>query len=263
MPSPFPGMDPYLEDQWSAVHVLMMSALTAALKRRLPAGLAARPEESVRIESTGGDRLYDYRPDLAEVEGLPTGRPAGGGVLTARPAPVAEPVGVIRRPLPIVTRNVQIVDVRNADRVVTVIEVLGPGNKAAGRANDDYRMKLADYEEAGASWVELDLLRSSRQRLPVPWADLPAGTVGDYLAVVYRHATGRVVAYPIGLRDRLPTIAVPLRIDEADVPLDLQGVFDRVYDDGPFDDTDYGRPADPPLSAADAAWAADRVAGRA
>ncbi len=253
MPSPFPGMDPYLEDRWSSVHVLMMAALATGLKRSLPPGLQARPEEAVRIQSVGGDRLRDYRPDVALVE-VPVTPSAGRSAVV--PSVTARPIELAVRREPIVTRNVVIVDLRNADRVVTVIEVLSPRNKRAGPLNDDYRDKLGGYETAGANWVELDLLRSSRRHLAVTWDDLPAAERRDYLAVVFRATTARVSAYPIGLRERLPTIAVPLRPGEADVSLDLQAVIHRVYDEGPFDDLDYARPADPPLSDADAQWAA-------
>ena len=254
MPSPFPGMDPYVEDRWSAVHVLIMGAIAAALKRSLPTGLQARPEEAVRIESVGGDRLHDYRPDVAVVEMTPDAQRRAAPAVV-----VATPIELRLHREPIVTRNVVIVDLREADRVVTVVEVLSPRNKRAGQLNADYRRKLGDYEEAGANWVEIDLLRSSRRHLAVTWDDVPPGTPRDYLAVLYRAATGRVSAYPIGVRERLPTIALPLRPTDADAPLDLQAVFDRVYDDGPFDDIDYASPPDPPLADADAAWAADML----
>ena len=51
MKTPFPGMDPYLETRWSNVHVLLIAALTAQLKRVLPAGLAAKPEQEVLLET--------------------------------------------------------------------------------------------------------------------------------------------------------------------------------------------------------------------
>ena len=254
MPSPFPGMDPYVESRWSSVHVLMMGAMAAGLKRVLPQGLQARPEESVRNQSVAGDRLRTYRPDVAVVD---VGVDAPRRPMAAQAGTLAQPIELAIRREPIVTRNIEIVDLENADRVVTVIEVLSPRNKRSGALNDEYRDTLGASETAGANWVELDLLRSSRRRLAVTWDDLPADCRRDYLAVVFRAATARLSAYPIGVRERLPAIAVPLRPGDDDVRLDLQPVFDRVYDEGPFDHIDHTRPPDPPLSAADAAWAID------
>ena len=253
-------MDPYLEDRWSNVHVLMVAAISAALKRSLPKGLEARPEESVRVETIAGERLRGYRPDFAVVA-VETKGPASPAAVAGW-ATLTAPIELSLHRGPIILRNVQIVDTRSGDRVVTVVEVLSPQNKLSGRLNDDYCQKLGDFEEGDANWVELDLLRSSRRHMPVPWSDLPRGTAGPYLALAYRSATGKVSAYPIGVRERLPTIAIPLRVGDPDVPLDLQAVLDRVYDEGPFENIDYTRPPDPPLSPADAAWAADLLAKR-
>ena len=47
--------------------------------------------------------------------------------------------------------------------------------------------------------------------------------------------------YPIQLEQRLPGIAIPLLPGDADIPLALQSVFDRAYDEGPYRRTiDYG-----------------------
>jgi hypothetical protein len=66
--------------------------------------------------------------------------------------------------------------------------------------------------------------------------------------------------YPVGLRDPLPCIWVPLEENEGEVALDLQYVFDRVYDAGPYrrGAVDYAGPVPAPaLSEDDAAWAAE------
>ena len=58
-------------------------------------------------------------------------------------------------------------------------------------------------------------------------------------------------------------LSIPLRPGrDADVPLALQPIVDRIYIEGGYDDLDYARPLRPPLSPADAAWAADRIATR-
>jgi len=64
--------------------------------------------------------------------------------------------------------------------------------------------------------------------------------------------------YPIALTDQLPEIAIPLLPGDPDVPLDLQAVFDRSHDLGPYlREIEYGRdPIIPRLGADQAQWAA-------
>ncbi len=158
-------------------------------------------------------------------------------------------------------RWVEIIDLDDGDRVVTAIEVLSPSNKAGGEGSRAYRRKLLEYVRAGVNIVEIDLLRSSRERLLVPAVGDDRGRPADYYTCVNWAADpARWEAYPMPLRDVLPTVPVPCRSGEADVPLPLQAVIDRVYVEGGHGRTRYARPLDRPLSAADAAWAAERVA---
>jgi hypothetical protein len=56
----------------------------------------------------------------------------------------------------------------------------------------------------------------------------------------------------------LPRVRVPLTGEHPDVILDLQAAFDHTYDAGPYKRrVDYRQEPDPPLSDADAAWAAE------
>ena len=58
------------------------------------------------------------------------------------------------------------------------------------------------------------------------------------------------------MRDRMPTISVPLLPGWADVPLDLQIVWDDTYRGGRWDRTmNYRHPPEPPLFPEEAAWA--------
>jgi hypothetical protein len=58
------------------------------------------------------------------------------------------------------------------------------------------------------------------------------------------------------LRETLRTVPIPLQNEDWDVVLDLQQVFTTCYDSGAYAlDIDYHRPADPPLTPEDAAWA--------
>jgi hypothetical protein len=47
--------------------------------------------------------------------------------------------------------------------------------------------------------------------------------------------------YLLPLRERLPSIAIPLRPQDRDVVLDLQHVVDEAYERGRYDHTDYRR----------------------
>ena len=256
MKSPFPGMDPYLEARWSNVHVLMIGAITAAMNQSLPTGLQARPEEEIRIESLAGERLQSYRGDVTVLDrgSADDTVKSHGGIA------VAEPIEIPYAHAPLTLRNVRIVDTRQADRVVTVIEVLSPWNKLPGRLNQKYKRKLRSLENAETNWVEIDLLRGSRGSMLVRWRDVPRRA--DYLVLTYRAVDEKLMAYPIGLRERLPLVEIPLRQGDTDAVLDLQTVLDRVYVDGGFGLTDYSKPPKPPVSSADFQWAAGLIADR-
>src|SRR6266849_2669448 len=70
MPSPFPGMDPYLESHWRDVHASLVIYIRDALQEALPPELRARVEERVVLESPEGlghplfpdARVIEYRP---------------------------------------------------------------------------------------------------------------------------------------------------------------------------------------------------------
>ena len=64
---------------------------------------------------------------------------------------------------------------------------------------------------------------------------------------------------------RLPTISLPLRSTDPDIPFDLQMVIDQCYRNGGYDeDIDYSVEPDPLLGVEDARWANTllREAGR-
>jgi hypothetical protein len=170
MESPFPGMDPHLELRWSDVHVRLIAYIGETLQPLLPPYLRARSEERVLLESAEGDDLTVCRRDVAVVE---TGAPRPQTGAAAGQATV-EPVLIDIQPGPRLDRFVQIVDAKRGNRVVSVIEVLSPWNKAPGRLNREYRRKVEDYAIAGVGLVEIDLLRSARDHLDVGQQDLPA-----------------------------------------------------------------------------------------
>jgi hypothetical protein len=263
MKSPFPGMDPYIEAYWSNVHVILLAAIQEALQPLLPRGLRARAEEQVMLESTEGEPIARYRPDVAVVE---RGRRDSQGAATPATISVPAPYTVRFFEQSQVDRNVQIIDTTDGNRVVTAIEVLSPWNKAPGRANGEYRRKLKGYAEAGVNLVEIDLLRNPRGRLSVDVVDLPPERRTPYLiAVRPGDEPERWDVYSVSLRSPIPPVYVPLRPSDAPVVLQLQPLIERVYAAGAYgEDIDYSKPPDPPLSPDDEAWADEllRKAGR-
>jgi hypothetical protein len=107
------------------------------------------------------------------------------------------------------------------------------------------------------SLVEVDLLRAGQSVLSVEARRIPRSHRTPYRVVVRRGSLplqAEVSAVP--LRERLPAIRIPLRETDADVPLDLQPLLDRRYDNGGYqNDLDYQAEPDPALEADDAAWA--------
>src|SRR5258708_5999916 len=92
MPSPFPGMDPYLEAHWRDIHAGLIIYTRDALQGVLPGSLRARVEERVLLETPLGLGDHPLYPDVRVVEytqkrGLET-RPQGG-VAVAEPLLVA------------------------------------------------------------------------------------------------------------------------------------------------------------------------------
>src|SRR5215470_6964239 len=85
MPSPFPGMDPYLEAHWRDVHAGLVIHARDALQGVLPGSLRARVEESVLLETPTGLGDHPLFPDVRVVEytskrGLETRPEAGAAV---------------------------------------------------------------------------------------------------------------------------------------------------------------------------------------
>lgn len=250
MPSPFPGMDPYLEDPalWPDVHHRLISVSSELLLAQL------RPRYFVQID----ERLYVANdrdpardliiPDLRIREVGPPAqhRPAQG---TGGGAAVAEPGIELAVDFEIRESRIEILDLQ-LNRVVTVIEFLSPANKVSGSAGKkSYDEKREEVLASEANLVEIDLLRGGSRLVGVPH---------DYLAQVWRWAgeRHRRWVWPMNLRERLKTVPVPVRRDDPDAVLDLQAVLDLAYDRAGYDlRVDYSRPARAALYGEDQIWA--------
>lgn len=249
MKNPFPGMNPYLEAFWRDVHARMMVYISDVLSPQLPEGLVARVEHGVSIDADDGEKRLVY-PDVLVNEDR--GASAGTNTATAVEADVATtPLVVLDEPP---ARHVEIIDLTTRERVVTAIEVLSPTNKLPGRGRDEYREKQHLYRRGGVNLVEIDLIRQGDHTAAVSLALIPPASRKAYLVCVWRAGRSGYELYPVGLRDRLPRIAIPLRPRDRDVVLDLQQVIDMSYDRGRYSASLYRRPLDTALPADDETW---------
>lgn len=89
--------------------------------------------------------------------------------------------------------------------------------------------------------------------LIAPWELVPAACRGTYRVAVTDPEN--IEMYRVPLRDRLPTIRIPLRAGDRDVSLSLQALIDAAYENGGYDDVDYRGEPEPPLWREDADWA--------
>jgi hypothetical protein len=170
---------------------------------------------------------------------------------------------------PIRHAYVEIRDPSRGHALITLIEIVSPSNKCRGPDRRAYLQKQSEVLESDASLIELDLLRTGERLLADP--EVQAYVAGvqpppDYLVLVNRawqRAGGirAVQIFPILLAEALPVIPAPLRQGQEELPLDLQFLFSRAYDSGPYrrGAVDYDRPPEPPLVGDQAAWADQRL----
>lgn len=261
MPSPFPGMDPYLEHPvlWPGVHQGLLYCLHEALNQQLPAGYAA----------SIGERLYVVQParnvyaDIAILEHPPSvarDKRGDGGAATIVPA--ADDAPYILSVLPPAEMREVFIEVMAVDdnsRIVTVIEALSHANKAAGSTGRrQYLTKQRQLLQSQTHLLEIDLLRGGAHTLFPPSNYLVRHQAeADYLVCLHRAGQGSTFeVWMRSVRERLPRVRVPLAEKEPDVVVDLQAALDRCYDAGPYRRrVDYHKESAPPLGPADAAWA--------
>ena len=256
MPGPFPGIDPYLEDPvlWPGTHHRLVDNIADALNDVLPPGYVADINERLYIVQPERN-VY---PDVAVLEhpSPHRERDRSGVAATAVTDP---PYVVTVEPVEVREAFVEILPVGDEERVVTAIEVLSHANKAPGsHGRDLYLTKQHQLLQSQTHLMEIDLLRTGAPTLVPPPEQLRTRRpTWDYS--VSLHRAGRGGTFEVWLnrvRERLPRVPVPLTDGDPDVALDLQAVFDRCYDAGPYRRrVDYRREPTPPLRDEDATWA--------
>jgi Protein of unknown function (DUF4058) len=257
MPSPFPGMDPYLENPglWPDVHHNLISSIQGLLSAQLRPKYLVRVEERAYIADESNEtshpqlRIPDVevvnRPGWEESPFLPA--------IEDSQLQVAEPVvATTWFEEEIHEAYLKVVD-RDSRDVVAVIEILSPANKVAGSAGrESFEKKRREIMRSPSHWMEIDLLRGKRT-VAIPKKLGPH----EYLVHVSKGGQRpRGLLYPIRLPRRLPIIPIPLKPDDPDAHLDLQSVLNAAYGNANYDlEIDYCREPNPPLGGKAAEWA--------
>jgi len=255
MPSPFPGMNPYLEqdDAWHDFHEKIIPAISERLVPQVRSKYIVKIDENVYVHQLPPESpRYLGRPDVFVAEsGAEVATARSGVALLAAPYEVELPA--------IDLEHLSFVEIRDRmnRQLVTAVEVLSPTNKQPGSGRDLYLAKRQYLQQSGVHLVEVDLIRAGR-RMP-----MEPQRACDYSVLISRaEAWPRAGFWAIGLRERLPTIPVPLRSPDGDAQLDLQEILHHVYDVSGYEDFIYAGTPDPPLAPDDRAWAESLVPRR-
>lgn len=249
MPSPFPGMDPYIERRslWPDFHQRLITYISEQLQIQIRPKYNARIEERIHLIQPH----HDYYPDVSIVRPPQPGKspPAGTTLVADEPYWMKTLESDFREPY------IEIVYLPTGD-VVTTIEVLSPINKS-GDGRDRYVQKQQELLKTTTSLVEIDLLRGGTYTAAANKGRVDEKGHWRYLVSVHRAGRyGEFEVYLIPLENRLPRCSIPLREPDPDAVLDLPAVFTRTYEVSGYEDfIDYREPPPPPsLNEQELAW---------
>lgn len=252
MPSPFPGMDPYLEGYlWADVHTALANKIRQQLAPKIQPNYTVRLEVYLVQDNAPESEIGILYPDvevLRQTSALPvsTPSPPEQGTLLVTPAPLTLPL------LPPIDVRITTVEIRDRanNTLVTSIEILSPVNKREPGITP-YRQKRQRLYQSKVHLIEIDLLR--RGTRPFAHPRLPAV---PYLVTLTRAQATTVELWPIALQEKLPVIPVPLRPPDEDVPLDLATAVRDIYDEAFYNlSIDYNQAPPPPtLSDEEQQW---------
>ena len=195
MPSPFPGMDPYLEDDqlWPAFHHQLVMCLYQLMTQSL----------GDRYRARVGQRHYVTEQALF--------------------------TSVVRE-----EHHEDYIEIRhrNDGRLVTLVDMVSPCNKTTHAGRTAYHGKRQEGRAANANLVELDLVLQGQPMIDYTRDGLPDW---DYTVTVTRPVLPEQhEIYSTTLQKKLPSFKLPMATGETEKVYDLQQTFARCYDQGGF-----------------------------
>jgi len=252
MTSPFPGMDPWLERPafWPDVHDNLIVTLQRALASLVgPRYYVAIKQRMVFAVAPAEPALII--PDVAVMER----EVLSGGYASPKQAVLAEPIIVevpVREKIP--EDYLEIIEAAT-EHVVTIVEILSLSNKLPGKDRRAYERKRERIFQTPVHLVEIDLLRDGE---PLPYTLFQTnGHWKHYRIFVKRGDRRRAHLYPFDVRDSIPVFPLPLQPGDGEPPIRLGELLKQVYEECKYyRRIVYSRSPEPPLSDADAQWAA-------
>ncbi len=252
MPSPFPGMNPYLEhpELFPGIHHYLISEIARFLSPQL------RPKYRVAVEV----RMYETTDDSSLVVGIPDVTVKSRQIQDSNSSdmanvavatPTSQPVKV-KIPMPVAIKEGYL-EVREVgtETLITTIEIVSPSNKRVGKGREMYEEKREQVLASRTNLVEIDLLRRGN---PMPIVD--NNTQSQYRILVCRgNSRPNADLYAFNLPDVIPCFSLPLRAGDNEPVLDLQSLLNNVYDVYAYDlVVNYNDEPVPQLSKSDAVW---------
>ncbi|NET32378.1 MAG: DUF4058 family protein [Cyanothece sp. SIO1E1] len=253
MPSPFPGMNPYLEHPalWAGIHHRLITAIAHDLEPQIQPRYIVAIEERV-YQMSGESALMIGIPDVSVQKTAATNTTQAGIALAN--APVTCPVEVTIPLLEPLTEGYLEIRAVATGEVITVIEVLSPKNKQSTVGRMQYEVKRQKVFSSSAHFIEIDLLRQGR-----PMSILGASIESYYRILVSRGNTRpKADLYAFNLPEQIPHVPLPLNLGDTEPLIDLQRLINEIYDQGGYSlRVNYQQDPKPPLPAAETAWIND------
>ncbi|HBE21276.1 MAG TPA: hypothetical protein DEG17_05080 [Cyanobacteria bacterium UBA11149] len=250
MPSPFPGMNPYLEhpEIWPGIHhwliVEIAKLLSPQLRPKYRVAVEVRIYETIREES-----LLVGIPDLIVKSSQTKTQQSTSNVAVMESTLKPQKVEV---PLPETVKQgyLEIREVATKE-VVTTIELISPVNKRSGEGRKQYETKRNRVLGSATHLVEIDLLRRGE----------PLSVYGSNIKTHYRILVSRgdcrpsADLYGFNVQDAIPLFPIPLKSGDREPLVNLQELLNNVYDQASYDlEIDYTQKPVPPLLGEDGVW---------
>jgi hypothetical protein len=251
MPSPFPGMDPYLESYlWPDVHHRLAVGICDQLMPQIRPTYVARVNLYTVYDTSPEEDIGIMYPDVEVFKKDQVKEPRSASYGKSLP-----PITPVTTSIP-ATETIEVriptIEIRNRkkNQLITAIEILSPVNKRKPGL-EPYREKRRRLHESGVHLLEIDLIRRGERPFSHPY--IPES---DYLMTLIRAGIGKADVWAFNIKDRLPVVPVPLKAPDEDARLDPGKALKEIYDRSDYQlSIDYGEEPPPPgFSEEDKKW---------